>query len=166
MKKKKSKYHQGKFTPKNPDKYMGDVNNIIYRSGWELRYMRFLDSSSSIKKWCSEPFYIPYISEVDDCKHRYFPDFLVYTREGHGYIVEVKPLRETKPPRKTSRKDTYLEERKRRYRETKRWVTWRTNKSKWGAAEAFCQRNGLQFKLVTEKSLGIDGKTYKKKKRL
>ena len=27
--------YKGRFTPKHPEKYVGDVKNIVYRSIWE-----------------------------------------------------------------------------------------------------------------------------------
>ena len=51
---------QGKFRPKNPEKYKGDPTNIIYRSSWELTVFKYLDTNSSILKWASEEIFIPY----------------------------------------------------------------------------------------------------------
>ena len=31
-------YRSGKYEPKNPEKYIGDIHNIIYRSSWEYRF--------------------------------------------------------------------------------------------------------------------------------
>ena len=72
-----AKYYQGKFNPKNPHKYKGDFTNIIYRSGWELKLMSYLDKHPHVTKWNSEEIIIPYRSCVDGKMHRYFPDFYV-----------------------------------------------------------------------------------------
>ena len=69
--------YKGKFKPKNRTKYKGDPNAIIYRSLWELRFMRYLDTTSSILKWSSEEVVIPYRSPIDGRRHRYFPDFWI-----------------------------------------------------------------------------------------
>jgi len=159
-----NKFHQGKFTPKNPEKYIGDINNIVYRSGWELRYMRFLDGSDDIINWSSEPFPIRYVSPIDNNYHRYFPDFFVKMWNGKRYVVEIKPFKETKPPRKTKRKEKYLEERKRKHREIKRWNMYNVNKSKWNAAEVFCEENNMEFVVITEKHMNLDGSIRKRKK--
>ena len=42
--------YKGKFTPDNPSKYMGDVENIIYRSGWERRAMKYFDVNPGVLK--------------------------------------------------------------------------------------------------------------------
>ena len=52
--------HKGKFRPKNPAKYHGDPTNIIYRSGWELKYMAHLDSAKDVISWSSEEVIIRY----------------------------------------------------------------------------------------------------------
>jgi len=69
--------HQGYFKPKNPQKYKGDPTNIIYRSGWELKFMLYVDSHPEILEWGSEEFSIPYRSPIDGRIHRYFPDFYI-----------------------------------------------------------------------------------------
>jgi hypothetical protein len=55
------KYHQGLFHPQNPEKYKGDSNNIIYRSSWELKFMKYCDRNDKILEWGSEEFFIPYL---------------------------------------------------------------------------------------------------------
>ena len=57
--------YSGKFVARNPKKYKGDPNNIIYRSLWELKLMKYLDSHTQIKNWASEEFCIPYRSPID-----------------------------------------------------------------------------------------------------
>ena len=37
----RSQKYKGKFKPDNPSKYMGDVDNIVYCSGWEMRAMMY-----------------------------------------------------------------------------------------------------------------------------
>ena len=59
------KYHQGRFHPQNPQKYKGDVNNIIYRSSWELKFMQWCDRNENIMEYGSEEFWIPYVSPVE-----------------------------------------------------------------------------------------------------
>lgn len=102
--------YKGTFTPKNPSKYNGNSKNIIYRSNWELRVMKYFDDHPNVIWWASEELTIPYVSPVDNKTHRYFPDFIVKMRLKDGkvttYILEVKPLAQTKMPvqkRKTKR---------------------------------------------------------------
>ena len=51
--------YKGKFTPDNPNKYMGDASNIIYRSGWERRAMKYFDINPGVLQWASEEVVIP-----------------------------------------------------------------------------------------------------------
>ena len=139
------KYKQGKYFPRLPSKYKGNPRNIIYRSSWEYKFMKWCDQTPSVQEWGSEEIAIPYISPVDGKRHRYYPDFYLKVNN-KKYMVEVKPARQTKEP-KTQRKHT-----KRYITEV---VTWSINKAKWKAAKAYCKDRRYEFKVVTEKELGI-----------
>lgn len=151
MREREGKYHQGKFHPKNPQKYTGDVNNIIYRSSWELKFMRYCDRTESILEWGSEEFFIPYFDPTTERVRRYFPDFYMKVKESNGSIVrcivEVKPRRQTIKPERTPHKKnkTYISE----------VLTYEKNKAKWKAAEQFCEDKLLKFMIITEVDLGI-----------
>lgn len=94
--------YSGRFLPKNPQKYIGDHTNIIYRSSWECKVMDWLDRNNDVISWASEELIIPYISPIDNRRHRYFPDFLVKVRTKDGkmktILIEVKPKKQTKEP--------------------------------------------------------------------
>ena len=142
------KYHQGRFHPQNPQKYKGDVNNIIYRSSWELKFMQWCDRNENIMEYGSEEFWIPYVSPVDNRVHRYFPDFIIKVKESNEeiktYVIEVKPKRQTVPPKQKSRvTKSYLYE----------VQTYAVNQSKWNAADEWCKDRRLEFKVITEKEL-------------
>jgi hypothetical protein len=142
--------YSGRFNPANPQKYMGDYKNIIYRSSWECRVMNWLDKNDDILQWGSEELIIPYKSPVDGRFHRYFPDFLVRVKTKDGktktMIIEVKPDRETKEPKPRKRlTKQYLQE----------VTTYGINQAKWKAAQEYCLDRGWEFKVITEKHLGI-----------
>jgi hypothetical protein len=143
------KYHKGVFKPKNPKKYKGDATNIVYRSSWEIRVMNWLDDNPNVLWWASEELHVPYRSPVDQRMHRYFPDFIVRIRRKAGQettlMIEVKPERQTKKPTQKRKTKRYLEEA----------ATYAVNQEKWRAAEIFCQQQGWQFVVLTEKDLGI-----------
>mgnify|MGYP003327822373 FL=1 len=144
------KLYQGIFKPKNPSKYTGDVNNIIYRSGWEHKFMQYLDSHQDILEWSSEELAIPYLSPVDNRYHRYFPDFIVKKRNKEGLIetliIEIKPKSQTKEPAvKNKITKQYLHE----------VFQWGTNQAKWKACEQYCTKRGFRFCILTEHELGI-----------
>lgn len=141
--------HKGWFKPRNPQKYRGNANNIVYRSSWELRCMKWFDTREDVIWWSSEELIIPYYSPVDDRMHRYFPDFVIRVRKKDGtemtYVIEVKPESQTRVPTQKRRTKKYLQEA----------ATYVVNQSKWRAADKFCQDNGWQFQILTEKELGI-----------
>jgi hypothetical protein len=141
--------YKGWFKPKNPGKYKGDASNIVYRSTWEVRVMKWLDEHPQVIWWGSEELPIPYISPVDKKKHRYFPDFIAKMKLKDGkvmtYIIEVKPLAQTKMPTQKRKTSRYLQE----------MATYAVNQEKWRAADIFCQEHGWKFLVVTEKELGI-----------
>ena len=142
--------YSGRFIPKNPKKYVGDANNIIYRSSWECKVMSWLDQNDSIISWASEECIVPYVSPVDGRPHRYFPDFIVKVQTKTGtfktMMLEVKPKKQTIQPEP-------------RKRVTKQYITevttYAVNQAKWKAATEFCLDRGWEFKLVTEDHLGL-----------
>lgn len=141
-------YKQGIFKPKNVKKYIGNPTNIVYRSGWELRVMKYLDENTNVVAWSSEEIVIPYRSPIDNRIHRYFVDFYVEVIDRNGnqkkMLLEVKPKSQTQEP-------------KRRSRNTKRYLTevmtYGVNQAKWKAAQEFCLEKGWEFKLITESEL-------------
>ena len=146
------KRYKGKYKVKNPQKYIGDSTNVIYRSLMELNFMKWCERSEKVLKWNSEEVVIPYISPMDKKRHRYFPDFLIQTNKGWT-LIEVKPLVQTKPPKKILIEKVTLKK-KRRY--VKAVKTWLVNEAKWNAAKKVCEVNGWKFELMTEKQLQPD----------
>ena len=142
--------YKGKYRPNNPLKYKGDYRNIIYRSLWELKFMKYCDSNQNILEWGSEEFWLPYKSPLDNKVHRYFPDFYIKVRETTGkinkMIIEVKPKRQCIEPKRPKKKTRgYIYE----VREYAR------NQAKWKAAKSYCLDRGYEFKILTENELGI-----------
>jgi hypothetical protein len=143
--------YSGRFIPKNPQKYVGDPTNIIYRSSWEVKVMSWLDRNDDIISWQSEETIVPYKSPVDGRWHRYFPDFIVKVKTKDNTLktmmLEVKPKKQTQPPEP-------------RKRVTKQYIqevsTWGVNQSKWKAANEYCLDRGWEFKILTEDHLGIN----------
>ena len=141
---------KSKYIPSNPQKYKGDWKNIICRSSWERRFCKWCDTNENIISWASEEFCIPYVSPTDNRVHRYFPDYLVKVKETNGsiktYVVEVKPKKQTVPPKQPKRQTkSYLYE----------CVTYSINQAKWKAAREWCADRKIEFKIITENELGI-----------
>ena len=99
--------YKGKYYPSFPRKYKGDPTNIVYRSLWERKFMVYCDKNQNILEWASEEIAIPYRSPIDNRVHRYFPDFYMKVKETNGkiknYVIEVKPAKQTKPPKKNQK---------------------------------------------------------------
>ena len=141
--------YKGKFNPQNPKKYNGNPENIIYRSSWELRCMKWFDDNENIIWWSSEELSIPYLNPIDQKMHRYFPDFIIKVKKSNDmvmtYVIEVKPEAQTKKPTQKRKTKQYLKES----------VTYIVNQMKWKAADEFCHTHGWEFKIITENDLGI-----------
>tara|TARA_R110000803_G_scaffold46201_3_gene97183 strand:+ start:1021 stop:1464 length:444 start_codon:yes stop_codon:yes gene_type:complete len=138
------------YKPKFPKKYKGDPTKIVCRSSWETKYCIWLDHNSSVLEWASEEVVIPYKSPIDNKWHRYFTDFFVKVQTKDGgteiWIVEIKPMKETRPPRVRKRRTKgYINEVK----------TWGVNEAKWIAAQKWCEERKYKFIILTEKELGI-----------
>ena len=141
--------YKGKFKIKNSQKYKGNPSNIIYRSLMELRFMKWCDNNEKILKWSSEEIVIPYISPIDNKKHRYFPDFLIQTTKGWT-LIEVKPQIQTNPPKKILMEKVTLKKRRRYVRAVR---TWLVNEAKWNAAKKVCEVEDWKWSIMTEKQL-------------
>ena len=142
--------YKGKYYPSFPRKYKGDPTNIIYRSLWERKFMVYCDKNQNILEWASEEIAIPYRSPIDNRVHRYFPDFYMKVKETNGkiknYVIEVKPAKQTNPPKKPKRQTKgYIREA----------YEYARNQAKWKMAKEFCADRQWEFKVVTEKELGI-----------
>lgn len=142
--------YKGKYQPSFPEKYRGNPSNIIYRSLWERKFMKYCDLNENILEWGSEEIALPYRSPLDGKIHKYFPDFYIKVKEKTGrikkYIIEIKPKKQTIEPTPQKRKTKgYIFE-----------VTeWVKNQEKWKAAKEFCEDRQWEFKIFTEDELGI-----------
>jgi len=148
-----SKWKQGKYTPKFPNKYKGSLP-IVYRSSWERRVFFFLDNHSSIISWGSESVIIKYKFQIDNKIHRYYIDVDFITKNKYGeekrYIIEIKPDEQTKPPKPPKNKN-----KKAITRYNQALIDFQRNQDKWVAAENWARSKGYIFSIWTEKTLGI-----------
>lgn len=151
--------YSGKYKVKNPDKYIGDHRNIVYRSLWERHCFKWCDNNSEVIGWSSEEVVIPYLYEVDRKYHRYFMDLKIVYNTGRTVLVEIKPEKETKPPVGQRRTKKYITE----------GLTYVKNMNKWQAAQEYAADRGWHFEIWTEKTLdkmGIMPKSTKALKAL
>lgn len=141
-----AKSYKGLYRPTNPKKYVGDPNRIVYRSLLERRFMLYCDRTPEIIAWASEEIAIKYYNPLDKRVHRYFPDFIVKTSKDKKYIIEIKPYKQTLKPKVPSKKTKSF------LRESFEYIK---NTSKWQAAKVYAEEKGYEFKIMTEKELGI-----------
>ena len=136
-----SHFHQGVYTPVNPDKYVGTYP-IRWRSSWEQKVMIMFDSNPNIISWASESLKIPYKNPFTGKNTVYIPDFLVsyFDAKGarHNEIIEVKPSKET----------NLSEARSPRAR-----AALALNSYKWAAAQAFARQHGMAFRVMNEQHI-------------
>ena len=158
------KFRQGYYNPIHPEKYVTNTKQIIYRSSWELKFMKWLDISEEVVEWASEPVSIKYFYTVDSRMHTYYPDFYFAFKKQDGsivkYIVECKPsnqLKEPEPPKrrtvKTIKNYNYLME------------CCIKNSCKRVAAKKWCEEHGKEV-VVIPRTEGISStmlREYKKK---
>lgn len=143
-------FHKRKYTPIHAEKYAGDPTNIFMRSSWETRFALWCDNNPNVIKWVSEEIVIPYRCPTDNKIHRYFVDFKIQIKTKDDtiktYLIEVKPAKQVVPPvfpgRKTQR---YLTES----------MMFIKNQAKWAAARIYAADRKWEFKIITEKELGL-----------
>lgn len=140
--------YSGRYNLKNKGKYKGDPNNIIWRSTWELKFLKYLDNHPNILEFSSEEHVVPYISPLDGKYHRYFVDFyfkvLTKEKEIKEYLVEIKPYAQTLEPKRPKKiTESYVNTVK----------TYLINSAKWNAAKKYAEKQGMSFIVITENHL-------------
>jgi hypothetical protein len=148
--------YSGYYILHHTEKYKGTLSErgVKYLSLWERNVIRTLDNNSNVLAWLAptgnREMTIPYISPVDKKLHRYVPDFFVKVidrnKEEKRFMLEIKPKRQTEPPKIPKRKT-------RAY--YKACQTYAINIAKWQAAAKWCDSHHYTFKLMTEKECEI-----------
>lgn len=135
-----AKWQQGVFTPKNTSKYIGK-HSPRYRSGWELKFMRFCDTHPNVVAWASESHRIPYFNPVLNKNSNYVPDFFVVYEDKQGNrkaeFIEIKPAGQMMGNAKSKEQRAQAV----------------INEAKWIAAKAFATKQGVGFRVLTENEL-------------
>ena len=143
----RQKYAQGRYTVRNPQKYVGK-GKPKYRSGWELTFMIFCDTNDKIIKWASESIVIPYMHPFKGKRTNYIPDFFIVYQDKYGRtnaeLIEIKPKAESIITEKV--------------RNARQQAVIAINHAKWHSAKAFCKAQGIKFRVVTEDDLFYNGR--------
>jgi hypothetical protein len=149
-----SKFMQGSFEVSNPQKFVGG-KAPYYRSSWELAFMRMCDAHPNITKWASENVKIPYQNPLTGKYANYVPDFMIqYTdKDGanHVELIEIKPANQTtmENARGQGQKMATI-----------------VNAAIWTAAQEWCKRKGIRFKVINEDQIFSNKKPRKAKQRI
>jgi len=140
------KWAQGAYTVTNPAKYVGR-GTPRYRSGWEHAFMRFCDTNENIVQWASESINIPYKHPLTGKQTIYVPDFLVVYRTKNNTVkaevIEIKPSGQSAITENQNSKERAIVA---------------INYAKWAAAQVWCARQGLTFRVITEKDMFHNGR--------
>ena len=141
-----AKFAQGKFSMKNPEKYIGKKTPLA-RSSWEFVFMKMLDEHQGVQNWASESVQIPYQDPLTGKYTIYVPDFFIVYQDKngrkHAEVVEVKPSNQQF--RERLGKSLYNQEQ------------YVKNLAKWEAASACCKQQGLKFRIVNEEDIFHQG---------
>jgi hypothetical protein len=144
-------YHKGKFTDINhPEKYVGDIRNITYRSHWERNVMRWLDGDKKVLEWASEEISIHYQHPIYNRRAKYYPDFYIKFTDGTVKVIEVKPKIQCEKPMKPKGAKIpkrYINE----------MMSWAINCEKWDSALKLAERTNIIFEIWTEDTLKAMG---------
>ena len=140
------KFASGRFSMKNPDKYVGG-RTPLYRSSWEFAFMKFCDENPNVAKWASESIRIPYKNPLTGKHTIYVPDFFIAYADRKGKqraeLIEVKPENQTL--RENVGKSKFNQ------------AQYVQNMAKWEAARAWCKQKGLYFRVISEKDIFHQG---------
>ena len=141
-----SKFAKGKFTMKNPDKYVG-TKTPTYRSSWEWSFMNFCDTNENVQKWASEAVQIPYRDPLTGRHTIYVPDFFIQyvdkNNRTHVELIEIKPASQAILERVGKNKYNQAQ--------------FVKNQAKWAAANIWCKQQGIKFRIVSENDLFHNG---------
>lgn len=134
----RQKYHQGKYTIKNPQKYSGK-GEPTFRSSWEYTFMNFCDDNPSVVAWASEPCKITYQNPLNGKVTAYVPDFVIVYMDKKGNknaeLVEIKPATQSNPEFAKRRTDR---------------AAVVQNFAKWDAATSWAKKRGMRFRVLNE----------------
>jgi hypothetical protein len=108
--------------------------------------MRFCDNNDSILQWASESIAIPYRNPVTGKMSQYIPDFLITYRtkdnQQRAELIEIKPKKQSIIESKMSSRDR---------------AVVAVNYAKWAAAQIWCRKAGLHFRVITEDDMFKNG---------
>lgn len=143
------KWKQGFFIPKHPLKWINIMETdepqpIVFRSGWEQKFLEWMDSTTSIYRCGSEIIRILYKDPIRNKMSFYTPDayieYIDNEKKLRKVLIEIKPLKETTLKESSDGYDKLMVAK---------------NSMKWASAIQYCKKRGIEFKVMHERNLGI-----------
>lgn len=138
-------FAQGAYVPKNPKKYVGK-GTPRYRSGWEWAFFQFCDNNDAVLEWASEAIAIKYINPLTGKMTNYIPDVFVRYRTRNNKVctelIEIKPKKQSAITEGMKDRDRAIVA---------------VNHAKWAAAQAWCKRANIVFRVITEDQMFHQG---------
>lgn len=145
-----SKFHQGKYTIINEEKYAGR-GSPTFRSSWELTFMKFCDENPNVVSWASEPVQIQYIHPLTGKLTVYVPDFIIVymdkNQRKNAELIEIKPLNQSSPEFARTRGQQ---------------AQTAVNFAKWEAAQKWARKRGMKFRVINESDIYMNTKQPKR----
>ncbi len=163
-----SQYQQGYFHVTNPEKYVGDPTQVIYRSSWEKKFCQWADNHPNIVKWGSENFSIKYFNPCSKLVNgqyvgainNYYVDFFITIKKEdklESWICEVKPKTQVPTTEQMNRLSKMINEGNKTDKKIKRYnhelKTLLVNRAKFLAAMKFAEERGMKFAVCDENFL-------------
>jgi hypothetical protein len=115
--------------------------------------MRFCDTHPNVVAWASESHRIPYFNPIKNKQTMYVPDFfIVYedvNKKRHAEFIEIKPAGQILGNAKSTAQKAQAV----------------VNEAKWQAAKAFCSKQGVGFRVLTENELFNNPKKSRPKRK-
>lgn len=131
-------YQQQIYEPIFPEKYVGTYP-IRLKSSWEIKFAQYADNHPDVLQWAYEPVSIPYANPVKGSQSIYIPDFLITVisadKQTVTKLVEIKPIKEKLVEYARNEADLMIQA---------------VNRAKWGAAQSWCMRRGIEFLVLDE----------------
>ena len=167
--------HKGTYTLLHPEKYMQNAPPPQFKSEWEEKMFVLCDVHPLITFWAYEPptISIAYMTPKYQKLSIYKPDLYVEVtnerkdettgetvKDVSRYLIEIKPTtysvvpKRPNPPPNTADEKAWERYRKRKVSFEVKMMDVLVNHAKWAAAEAWCQRMGVNWFIANEKNMG------------
>lgn len=150
---------KGYYQILNKDKYYPSGKVPIYKSSWEMQVFYALDINPNVLYWGYEPLEIYYYNPRYLKYSVYYPDILCHIRMDSGVeqkiLIEIKPTKYTVMPKKPNPPKENTPAKWERFRRSQinyenNLKDYMVNLAKWEAAQRWCQKNGVMWRILNE----------------